>query len=69
MSATTHLNFFMNQVYDKMAEFYEAHFDEKGAPLSPEELGGTLSLCEEIIENFKELAEVYGNSIPEEKQV
>lgn len=67
--STTHLNFFMNQLYDKMADFYESHFDENGAPLSPEQLGGALSLCEEIIENLNELAEVYGSSIPEEKQV
>ena len=67
--SVTHLNFFMNQLYDKMADFYESHFDEKGAPLSPEQLGGALSLCEEIIENLNELAEVYGSSIPEEKQV
>jgi hypothetical protein len=63
-----HLNFFMNQMYDRMANFYESHFNDKGAPLSPEELGGALSLCEEMINDLKEVAEVYGSSIPEEKQ-
>lgn len=64
----SHLNFFTNQMYDKMSDFYESHFDEKGAPLSAEELSGALSLCDEMIERLKEVSVVYGSSIPEEKQ-